>query len=323
MHKKVVVFGGGTGISYLLRGLKDFPVDITAIITVADNGRSTGRLRNEFNIPAVGDIRKVITNLSEVRPEIKELMNYRFSTYSDFDGHALGNLILVGMHDITGSLKDSIACLSELLDVRHKVYPVSEDRLTLMAETESGKIIEGEEEITDNRERKKRIFYKEEPTITPEAIDAVLEADLIIFSMGSLYTSVLPTIIGKEMQQAIKKSKAKLMYICNAMTQPGETDNFGVGDHVEVLNKYLTGRKVDVVIATNTEIDQEMIDKYHRKEEKDKVIIDYEKLDKIGVEVIESDLLILDEDGTLKHDSLLLSTIVFSYLMRICLLQLM
>ncbi len=317
MHKKVVVFGGGTGISYLLRGLKDFPVDITAIITVADNGRSTGRLRNEFNIPAVGDIRKVITNLSEVRPEIKELMNYRFSTYSDFDGHALGNLILVGMHDITGSLKDSIACLSELLDVRHKVYPVSEDRLTLMAETESGKIIEGEEEITDNRERKKRIFYKEEPTITPEAIDAVLEADLIIFSMGSLYTSVLPTIIGKEMQQAIKKSKAKLMYICNAMTQPGETDNFGVGDHVEVLNKYLTGRKVDVVIATNTEIDQEMIDKYHRKEEKDKVIIDYEKLDKIGVEVIESDLLILDEDGTLKHDSLLLSTIVFSYLMRI------
>ena len=317
MHKKVVVFGGGTGISYLLRGLKDFPVDITAIITVADNGKSTGRLRDEFNIPAVGDIRQVITNLSGVSPEIKELMNYRFSTYSDFDGHSLGNLILVGMLDITGSLKDSIACLSELLDVRHKVYPISEDRLTLMAETVSGKIIEGEEEITSNREVKKKVFYKEEPTVTKEAIDAVLEADLIIFSMGSLYTSVLPTIIGKEMQEAIKKSDARLMYICNAMTQPGETDNFGVGDHVEVLNRYLPDRKIDVVIATNTEIDQAMIDKYRRKEEKAKVIIDYEKLDEIGVEVIESDLLILDEDGTLKHDSLLLSTIVFSYLMRI------
>jgi len=316
MHKKVVVFGGGTGISYLLRGLKDFPVDITAIITVADNGKSTGRLRDEFNVPAVGDIRQVITNLSGVKSEIKELMSYRFSTYSDFDGHALGNLILVGMMNITGSLKESITCLSELLDVKHKVYPISEDRLTLMAETIDGKIIEGEEEITANRDVKKKIFYKEEPTITKEAIEAVKEADLIIFSMGSLYTSILPTIIGKEMKKAIKNSKAKLMYICNAMTQPGETDNFGVSDHIEVLNKYLDKRKVEVVIATNTEIDQTMIDKYRREEEKSKVLIDYAKLDSLGVEVIESDLLVLD-NGTLKHDSLLLSTIVFSYLMRI------
>lgn len=316
MHKKVVVFGGGTGISYLLRGLKDFPVDITAIITVADNGRSTGRLRNEFNIPAVGDVRQVITNLSGVKPEIKDLMSYRFNTYSDFDGHSLGNLILVGMMNITGSLKDSIACLSELLDVRHKVYPISEDRLTLMAETVDGKIIEGEEEITANRDVKKRVFYKEEPTITKEAIDAVNEADLIIFSMGSIYTSILPTIIGKEMQKALKNTKAKLMYICNAMTQPGETDDFGVSDHIEVLNSYLSKRKIDVVIASNTEIEQEIIDKYRRKEEKSKVIIDYEKLDDLGIEVIESDLLVLD-NGTLKHDSLLLSTIVFSYLMRI------
>jgi len=316
MHKKVVVFGGGTGITYLLRGLKDFPVDITAIITVADNGKSTGRLRDEFNVPAVGDIRQVITNLSGVKSEIKELMSYRFSTYSDFDGHALGNLILVGMMNITGSLKESITCLSELLDVKHKVYPISEDRLTLMAETIDGKIIEGEEEITANRDVKKKIFYKEEPTITKEAIEAVKEADLIIFSMGSLYTSILPTIIGKEMKKAIKNSKAKLMYICNAMTQPGETDNFGVSDHIEVLNKYLDKRKVEVVIATNTEIDQTMIDKYRREEEKSKVLIDYAKLDSLGVEVIESDLLVLD-NGTLKHDSLLLSTIVFSYLMRI------
>ncbi|MBE6151520.1 MAG: YvcK family protein [Bacilli bacterium] len=316
MYKKVVVFGGGTGISYLLRGLKDFPVDITAIITVADNGRSTGRLRHEFNVPAVGDIRQVITNLSGERQEIKDLMSYRFETYSDFNGHSIGNLILIGMMNITGSLKDSITCLSDLLDVRHKVYPISEDSLTLMAETEKGEIIEGEEEITHNRDIKKRIFYKEEPTITKEAIEAVKEADLIVFSMGSLYTSILPTIIGKEMRKAIKNSKAKLMYICNAMTQPGETDDFCVGDHIEVLNKYLDKRKIEVVIASNTDISQEMIDKYRREEEKSKVTIDYAKLDALGVEVIESDLLVLAEDGTLKHDSLLLSTIVFSYLMR-------
>jgi len=316
MHKKVVVFGGGTGISYLLRGLKDFPVDITAIITVADNGRSTGRLRNEFNVPAVGDIRQVITNLSGESKEIKELMSYRFETYSDFNGHSLGNLILIAMMNITGSLKDSITCLSKLLDVKHKVYPISEDRLTLMAETDKGEIIEGEEEITHNRDVKKRVFYKEEPTITKESIQAVKEADLIIFSMGSLYTSIIPTIIGKDMKKAIKDSKAKLMYICNAMTQPGETDDFCVSDHVEVLNKYLDERKIEVVIATNTDISQEMIDKYRREEEKSKVNIDYAKLDSLGLELIESDLLVLD-NGTLKHDSLMLSTIVFSYLMRI------
>lgn len=316
MYKKVVVFGGGTGISYLLRGLKDFPVDITAIITVADNGKSTGRLRDEFNIPAVGDIRKVITSMSGVRTEIKELMNYRFSTYSDIDGHALGNLILVGMHDITGSLKESIACLSELLDVRHKIYPISEDKLTLMAETIKGEVIEGEVAITANHDPKKKIYYKEEPTITKEAIDAVLEADLIVFSMGSLYTSILPTIIGKRMKEAIRKTKAKLMYICNAMTQPGETDNFGVSDHVAIINQYLDQRQVDVVIASNSKISQDMINKYHREEEKDQVIVDYEKLNDMGVELIESDLLVLDE-GTLKHDSLLLSTIIFSYLMRV------
>ena len=127
MNKKVVVMGGGTGISYLLRGLKDFPVDITAVITVSDNGRSTGKLREEFHIPAVGDIRKVITNLSGTDEAIKDMMSYRFKTSSDLDGHAVGNLILTAMLDITGSLKESIAHLCKLLDVRHRVLPISEE----------------------------------------------------------------------------------------------------------------------------------------------------------------------------------------------------
>ncbi len=315
MNKKVVVFGGGTGISYILRGLKDFPVDITAIITVADNGRSTGRLRDEFNIPAVGDIRQAITSLSNVDDDIKDLMKYRFNTSSDLDGHALGNLLLVGDLKISGSLTKAIKNLSKLLDVKHNIYPISEDNLTLMAETVKGEIIEGEEEITTNRDPKKLLFYKKEPKITGEAIDAVLDADLIVLSVGSLYTSVLPNIIGKEMKKAIEKSNAKIIYVCNAMTQPGETDGFKVSDHVKVLNSYLGKRKVNAVIASNTKIAKEMIEKYHRAEEKDPVIIDHEELKKIGVKVIESDLVRLDDDGTLKHNSILVASLIFSYMM--------
>ena len=276
---------------------------------------SKKQLRDEFNIPAVGDIRQAITSLSNVDDDIKDLMKYRFNTSSDLDGHALGNLLLVGDLKISGSLTKAIKNLSKLLDVKHNIYPISEDNLTLMAETVKGEIIEGEEEITTNRDPKKLLFYKKEPKITGEAIDAVLDADLIVLSVGSLYTSVLPNIIGKEMKKAIEKSNAKIIYVCNAMTQPGETDGFKVSDHVKVLNSYLGKRKVNAVIASNTKIAKEMIEKYHRAEEKDPVIIDHEELKKIGVKVIESDLVRLDDDGTLKHNSILVASLIFSYMM--------
>ena len=315
MRKKVVVLGGGTGISYLLRGLKDFPVDITAIITVSDNGSSTGKLRKEFNIPAVGDIRKVITSLSGIDDPIKKMMSYRFSTSSDLNGHAVGNLILTSMLEITGSLKDSINCLSKLLDVKHKVLPISEDsNLILMGVEEDGTIVEGEEQITKAHRKFERICYKEEPKVLPEVVDAIKDADLIIFSMGSLFTSILPNIICKQVKEAINDSKAPLMYLCNAVTQPGETDNFTVSDHVKMLNSYLD-RNIDVVIASNTKISKEMAKKYETEEQKEPVEIDYENIEKVGVELIEGDLLTID-DNTLKHDSLKLSSLIFSYLMR-------
>lgn len=315
MHKKVVVLGGGTGISYLLRGLKDFPIDITAIITVSDNGSSTGKLRKEFNIPAVGDIRKVITSLSGIDDPIKKMMSYRFSTSSDLNGHAVGNLILTSMLEITGSLKDSINCLSKLLDVKHKVLPISEDsNLILMGVEEDGTIVEGEEQITKAHRKFEKICYKEEPKVLPEVVDAIKDADLIIFSMGSLFTSILPNIICKQVKEAINDSKAPLMYLCNAVTQPGETDNFTVSDHVKMLNSYLD-RNIDVVIASNTKISKEMAKKYETEEQKEPVEIDYENIEKVGVELIEGDLLTID-DNTLKHDSLKLSALIFSYLMR-------
>lgn len=315
MKKKIVVFGGGTGLSSLLKGLKDFPVEITAVITVSDNGRSTGKLREEFSTPAVGDIRKVLSNLSELPEEIKSIMEYRFETYSDLDGHPLGNLVLTAMLNKTKNLKASIEYLSKLLDVKHKVLPLSEDYLTLMGETINGQIIEGESNLTKSHAKYKRIFYKETPHVEEDVLIAIKEADLIIFSMGSLYTSILPHLLCQQVVEEINKSKAKVMYLCNAMTQPGETDHFGVSDHIDTLEHYLGKDSIDVVVASNTKVDSQILKKYETEEEKDPVMIDYKNLRNRKLELIESDLL-TTIDNTIRHNSLKLSSIIFSYLMR-------
>ena len=314
-RKKVVILGGGTGTSSVLRGLKYFPIDITAIITVSDNGSSTGRLRKEFSTPAVGDVRHVLSSLSTLPDEIKNIMEYRLSTYSELNGHALGNLILTSLLKETNSFKTSIEYLSKLLHVEHTVLPLSEDCLTLMGETTDGKIIEGEENITKANKEYNRIFYKENPHVFPEVFEKIKEANLIIISMGSLYTSVMPHLICSDVVETINSSSAKVMYICNAMTQPGETDNFTVNDHVQTLEKYLGKDTIDAVIATNTEVSKELLDKYATEEQKDPVRIDYENIIKENYELLEGDLL-TTEDGTIRHDSLKLSSIIFSYLMR-------
>lgn len=313
--KKIVLLGGGTGTSTLLSGLKDFPVDITAVIAVSDDGKSTGRLRKEFSMPAVGDIRKVLSSLSTLPDEVKEVMEYRLQTYSDLNEHAMGNLILTSLYKETGSLKTSIEYMSKLLRVKHTVLPLSEDYLTLMGETEDGEIIEGEEEITLAKKNYKRIFYKEKPHISKEVFEAIADADLVILSMGSLYTSILPHLICPEICKAITESKAKVMYICNVMTQPGETDDFGVSDHVNTLEKYLGKDTIDVVIVSNNILPKKLIEKYYTEEQKKQVVIDYDNIKKGKYEIMESDLL-TTADGTIKHDSLKLSSLIFYYLMR-------
>lgn len=316
MNKKVTILGGGTGMSSLLLELKKFPIDITSVITVSDNGRSTGRLRREFKTPAVGDIRKVITNLSEVDPIIKQMMEYRFTTSSDLDGQSLGNLILTALLDLTGNLEDSIKALSKLFHVEQQLLPISEDSsLTLMGETISGEVIEGEAQITKSHQKFKRIYYKEEPHVLPGVITAIKQSDLIIFSMGSLYTSLLPNIICKEVQDALEETKAPIMYICNAMTQPGETDQFTVSDHVKLINEYLERRKIDVVIASNSIIPEEIAKKYETEEQKDPVVLDRKNLEKLEVELIEGDLLTVI-NHVIRHNSLKLSSSIFAYLMR-------
>ena len=315
-NKKVVVFGGGTGLSYLLKGLKDFPLDITAVITVSDDGRSTGKLREEFHAPAVGDIRKVLSSLSSASDNIKNMLEYRFNTTSDLDGHALGNLILISLLNITGSLKESINELCTLLDIKNKVLPLTEDaNVTLMAEMTDGSVIEGEASITKSDKKVKRLFYKEQPEVLDEVKVAIKEADLIIFSMGSLYTSIFPHIISDDIREALDKVKTPIMYLCNIVTQPGETDDFTVSEHVNLINNYLGKHKLDVVIASNSKISDAMALKYANEEQKDPVKIDYPVLSKLDTEFIEADLLTID-NNTLKHHSRKLSALIFSYLMK-------
>lgn len=314
-NKKVVVLGGGSGTSVVVKGLKYFPIDLTCVITVSDNGSSTGRLRQEFRTPAVGDIRKVLSNLSTLPDEIRDVMEYRLETYSDLNGHAIGNLLLTSLIRKTGSFKTSIEYLSRLLDVKQKVLPLSEDLLTLMAETKEGEVIEGEAEITEANKRFERLFYKEIPTVLPDVIDAINEADLIILSTGSLYTSLLPHLICEDVCNAIRGSKAKVMYICNAMTQPGETEDFTVTDHVDEIEKYLGKDEIDVVVGSNSKISNTMLKKYANKERKAKVEIDHDEIAKRKFEFIEKDLITI-ADGTIKHDSLKVSSVIFEYLLR-------
>lgn len=314
MKKKVLVLGGGTGLSTLLKGLKQFPVDITAVVSVSDDGKSTGKLRKEFHIPAVGDVRRVLLSLSETEPLFEKLWNYRFEETSTLEGHTVGNLLLTAMIDINGNMSSGMESLGKVLNLKGTVLPFTEDSVTLVAEMQDGTIVEGEEKITKYNGQIKDICYKEIPNVNSSLIEAVKEADLIILSMGSLYTSILPNLIGNQMKEAILQSNAKIMYTCNMMTQPGETDKYTVSKHIEVCNKYL-GRNVDVVLANNGEIGKEIQEKYLTMEQKDPVKIDEDQLKQLNIESIMNDYVNI-EDGFLRHNVDKLALDIYTYLVK-------
>lgn len=302
MNKKVVVFGGGTGLSYLLRGLKQYPLDITAVVSVCDDGGSTGKLRDEFNILAPGDIRKVIEALSDNENELSKLLNYRFTSNGELNNHSLGNLILLAEMKIQGSAEKAIESLSKILNLKGKILPFTEDAVTLMGEMEDNAIIEGEHHITEYPEKIKRVFYKEEPKINNKLIKEIKNADLIILSMGSLFTSIIPNLLSDKIKNAIDKSNAEIVYCCNLFTQPGETDDYKVSDHIKTLNSYLGEKKIDYVIANNGEIEENLAKKYATEEQKDIVIVDKKETEKLGNVVILDDLVYINNKNVFRHN---------------------
>ena len=310
---KLAVLGGGTGMSTLLKGLKKMPFDISAIVTVADNGKSTGRLRKEFNTVAVGDIRRILASMSQNDEEIAKLFNYRFSTSSDLDGHPLGNLLLTGAAQLTGNMSDAIELLNSMLRLQGNVIPLTEDNVTLMGKMEDGEIIKGEEQITKDKRLISDVFYEKEPQVTPNVLKAIKEADAIVLSMGSVFTSIIPNLICPEVIEEIDESNAKIIYVCNMMTQPGETDDFSVSHHIKLLNKYLGKRKIDAVVINTGVIAPEIIKKYANKEDKDLVRVDYDNLKKLNVDLIADDYVMIDENR-IRHNALRVAINILSYL---------
>lgn len=314
--KKVVIFGGGTGLSCLLSGLKLFPIDVTAIISVSDDGSSTGQLKKEFDIPAVGDIGKVLLSMANVDKDFMDLLSYRFTKEDSFlNNHPIKNILLTALIDIKGNLTDATKYMCNLLNIKGTLLPLTEDKVELVGLDGKGGEYLGEESVSQNVKNIKRLKYDKEATISKEVIDSIKGADLIILSSGSLYTSILPHLIVKEVRDALKETKAPIMYVANLVTQPGETDNYKVSDHIATLNKYLDDRHVDIVIANDKEIDKSVVEKYSLLENKNLVPIDAENIKKLRTRIIE-DKICSVENGMIRHDALKTAYLIFSFLME-------
>ena len=221
---------------------------------------------------------------------------------------------MTGAASITGNVSDGIELVNSLLKLKGKVIPLTEDNVTLMGKMNSGKVVMGEHHITEYNDKIKSVYYKETPEVNPDVLKAIREADAIVLSMGSLFTSIIPNLLCKEVKKEIDNSKAKIIYVCNIMTQPGETDDFKVSDHVKLLNKYLGKRKVDAVILNNGMIDPEIVKNYETTEQKDLVKVDYDNLKKLKVDVIDNDYIVI-ENGMIRHNTLRVAIDILSYLL--------
>lgn len=310
--KNIVAIGGGTGLSVLLRGLKEKTQNITAIVTVADDGGGSGRLREDLGMLPPGDIRSCLVALANTEPTMEKLLQYRFKEGS-LKGQNFGNLFLAAMNEIHGSFEKAVEETSNVLKITGKVLPVTLDNITLIAELEDGSIIEGESKIPllsiKKKSKIKRIRTNPEISYPlKDAIDAILSADIIILGPGSLYTSIIPNLLVKDMVDIINNSKAKVVYVCNVMTQPGETDDFGVKDHVEAILNHSVNGFIDYCIVNNEEIPPNILSKYIG----DKARPIYPKdadiayLEEKGIKVIADDFINIKDD-LIRHNAKKLS----------------
>ena len=310
---KVVTIGGGTGLSVLLRGLKKYPLDITAIVTVADDGGSSGKIRSDMNIPSPGDIRNVIAALSDVEPYLEKMFQYRFDS-GEVKGHPVGNLMIAAMTDIHGDFSTAVKVMSRILNVRGTVLPTTNDIATLNAVLSTGEIIRGESSITEAGGVIDHVY------ITPsrvkpneDVLRAIEQADYIIMGPGSLYTSIIPNLVISKVSEKIRESNAKKIYVCNVMTQHGETDNYSVSDHVVAINKHVEENIFDLVIANSREFDDSILSKYH-KEKQDPVKIDQEKIKELGIKLIKNNDVGIVDNNTIRHNADKVSELIYDYI---------
>lgn len=263
--KNIVVIGGGTGLSSMLMGMKQLEdVNLTAIVTVADSGGSTGRIRDMYHVPAIGDIRNVLCAMAQVEDEslFGDLLSYRFTGDQDVGGHNLGNLMFLALMDMTGSFMGAIEAISRVLKIKGKILPSTLDIVDLYAMMEDGTLVRGEASIPKAHNNINRVFYQDKVHPHQEALDAIEQADLIIYGIGSLYTSIMPNLIIPEISKAIEKNQNPKIYFCNAMSQQGETDGYSVEDHIRAIEKHSFENAVDLVVVNQSYIPQSILDRY-------------------------------------------------------------
>lgn len=315
--KKLVIIGGGTGLSTLLRGLKKQPFDITAIVTVADDGGSSGRLRDDYDIPPPGDVRNVIAALSDVEPLLEQMFQYRFSQSQDLKGHSLGNLMLTALTDITGDFNYAISEMCKVLKVNGKVVPAANKKITLHAELLDGTFIEGESKIPHAEVGIKRVYIvPEDVKPLPEAIKAIENADIIVIGPGSLYTSIIPNLLVKEIGQAVIHAKGKKVYICNLMTQKGETLRYRATDHVQAIYQHIGTPFLHTILVNEVHLPQVVQDSY-KEECAEPVQFDVEKLEQMGLEVVRKDIATI-QSGVVRHQSLRVAQWLAEYARNVC-----
>lgn len=286
----------------LLRGLKEQPVELSTIVTVADDGGSTGRIRQAIDIPAPGDIRNVIAALADVDQELTTLFQHRFQEGNGLSGHSLGNLVLAAMNHVTGDFYTAVEKVSELFRVTGQVLPVSNEAIVIHAEMSDGMVVTGESNIPKEHKEIERIYLTPERLEpNPKVVQAILEADIIVISPGSLYTSILPNLIIDGVIQALIQTAAQVVYVCNMMTQYGETEEYTTKDHVDAIYRHIGKGSIDTVVVHNRQIDHAVLAKYERELAKP-VTYDREALLAAGLIVLEED--IIDESGDMvRHDT--------------------
>ncbi len=306
---KIVAIGGGTGLSTLLTGLKEYSSNISAIVTVADDGGSSGRLRQQFDILPPGDIRNCLVALADASTMMRDLFQYRFDEGSELAGHSFGNLFITVMTRLTGDFEKAIRETSKVLALRGQVIPSTLENVVLVAQHKDGTITEGEYRIPRAQLPIGRVYLKPvHPQPAPEAIKAIEEADIIVLGPGSLYTSILPNLLIKEISDAIVESKAIKVYVCNVMTQPGETDAYCASAHVKALIEHSHSRIIDYCVVNTGKIPATILKRYEEQRSAP-VTNDSAHIENAGYRVLGADIISISED-MVRHDPLKLASII-------------